>query len=1167
MSSSSPQARNHHFRAEVPAHLLDTQVPVVRAFLHHFARIALDAVDPRGRASGTEDDVRRPDNVFCIDGGRGAGKTFTLLSIEKCLDELSRWRKGAESKWADFFEENLGTLAQQLQQSANSSISIAHVLRIIFPVDMEREESLMESIFAAMVERTNDTSHPEEDKQTLQDDLRMNVAEGWYFAKRFGQEAIIRDSIDYKDFVSRYEKESRQAANRIASWRNFIDKYLRFHGAATLVVLVDDSDVRPELAQDILHSIRMFLNHPRVCTALAGNIRSMRTSLLHLSMQRVGQSARALDRQNYQTAQDWRRMERRSIEDYLEKVLPPAQRFFLRSPRLNEKSDFKKIAGKELHEVIQNRLQDTREKFLKAKFTLALDRELRGQDHPSTKQQRDIEEFLSWWVFANRYAASLAPRSARQIGTFARYFADRNDVIISKNQRRKRLPVALHDVPDNYTLVQRLGDEDVNIASWLRQQDLQSVWVGQRKFTINGRDTNQGSYTYEYIQYRIDVGLAMPLRDNVEEAIPLGLLPHLYGRRSLRRFFQPRNMSKQQRRYGVSRRIEHAALPGNCVYFSDLSALPDISISSAEDKWMSPSKPGLWEASLAGRWLELIDDEQDDYLVRYFTDVVCRALRDTDEITNASLTLQLDPSDIDLVSIPGLYEFSAHAEVSLFRDLPSGFFLAGQDSEKDKRRAYVNWQIMTSARRELSKLERQEGEANDRSINAAKRLIALYAALVNDLRRAWHAIRIHEKAPLWMESEQAVATSQEYERASRAWIDSQSKMPLYTCKMLKDLLSKSAWIGNLFQVFQPENLIAGIDRAIPDKDGKNRQQDREKLKKSFEVPFRLCEIDNAKSGEEDIDYGVWADSLRAIGRSFRKDYPVYGRRDEYLKEIELEPNLPSKVLKNWALDISKPEATEIQKQYAREARNFVFLMNGLAPSLPAIIHTNVMSRVYEAELIRTLSDAQRGHEMAAAEYLTEHPEQSPSERIKKYYDQALDFIEQWSELVGVLTISVRYINIKSRHLFAKLFLVEAGGDGKAIDGPLVDRQMNFLELCGLRAEKTEAHEAFKWLQTTFDLSIARELAMMPDVAPATLFGEGWFADLVKAGTIRKTLSAQGLTDLQNAPPLRNDPRNIHGMFGEIEQWLWATSRCLRKLRAVVLDEQRRAQSKVLTRTT
>src|SRR5262249_52143849 len=157
-------------------------------------------------------------------------------------------------------------------------------------------------------ERTRTDDDRVKNIRALQRRLREEVAEGWYFARRFGHEAIIRDSIDYQSLVEKYDDEARKSARRIQSWRRFIDDYLDFRKAATLVVLLDDSDVEPELAQDILHSIRMFLNHPRVVIVLAGNIRAMRNSLLHVAMRRLSQSTHALLVQSKsRTAQDWRR--------------------------------------------------------------------------------------------------------------------------------------------------------------------------------------------------------------------------------------------------------------------------------------------------------------------------------------------------------------------------------------------------------------------------------------------------------------------------------------------------------------------------------------------------------------------------------------------------------------------------------------------------------------------------------------------------------------------------------------------------------------------------------------------------------------------------------------------------------------------------------------------
>ena len=489
-------------------------------------------------------------------------------------------------------------------------------------------ESLMEMIFAAMIDKIDGTINDPQNSSAAQRKLQSegekiknelcgNVERGWYFARRFGIDAIIRDSIDYPNLVERFEQKSRLSSNRINAWRAFVNKYIDYHGAAALVVLLDDFDVHPELTQDILHSIRMFLNHPRIITVLAGNIRSMRNSLLHLAMQRLEPSIRAVQGVDEgRIAVEWRKGELKAIEDYLEKILPPARRIVLRQPELgrssrttqkldDKRTDFEKLSGSDFLTLCLSRIDAARNEFLAEKFDLAIRRELDARDVPNAAQSRALEEFLAWWVFTNQYAAPLAPRSARQIETFRDFFAPEGPLQISGQadplpqfRTKKRLTVMLHDIPENYTLIQSLGDQDANLISWLRHQRTSSVWSGQRLFRIRGHELSQVSYSYDYIRYRLDVAIATPVRHNADELVPSGLLPRLRGRRHMRRFFQPGQMPRQQRRYGVGRWVDHAAIPGNCIYFYDLAALPDISvISETEESESERLQSGGWEAS------------------------------------------------------------------------------------------------------------------------------------------------------------------------------------------------------------------------------------------------------------------------------------------------------------------------------------------------------------------------------------------------------------------------------------------------------------------------------------------------------------------------------------------------------------------------------------------
>ena len=83
------------------------------------------------------------------------------------------------------------------------------------------------------------------------------------------------------------------------------------------------------------------------------------------------------------------------------------------------------------------------------------------------------------------------------------------------------------------------------------------------------------------------------------------------------------------------------------------------------------------------------------------------------------------------------------------------------------------------------------------------------------------------------------------------------------------------------------------------------------------------------------------------------------------------------------------------------------------------------------------------------------------------------------------------------------------------------------------------------------------LAMMPDAAPATLFGEEWMIDLITADIRNKVIEKIEPEKIMNMgsdgklPALtREDRADVpKGLFGETEQWLWATNRCLRKFNA------------------
>ncbi len=260
------------------------------------------------------------------------------------------------------------------------------------------------------------------------------------------------------------------------------------------------------------------------------------------------------------------------------------------------------------------------------------------------------------------------------------------------------------------------------------RRDLNSEWTGQRCFKINGRAIYQGTYSYDYIRYRLDVNLTTPMRKNSDEAVPAGLLPVLRGRRYMRRFFQPLNMQRQQRRVGLVRWIDHASLPGNCVYFHDLVTLPDLSLIRAqpdEAALEDELSRGDWEANLAGNWMVLLAEEQNERMVRYLTWVTFDRLAETGGIESTKLISILDGWDS---------HFEKFVEAELV--------WIGADTEQERR---ARDEALRRAKGHLlakghSKYPEPDSSFEEISFKRAAESIARHAALFSDLRRAWHSI-------------------------------------------------------------------------------------------------------------------------------------------------------------------------------------------------------------------------------------------------------------------------------------------------------------------------------------------------------------------------------------------------------------------------------------------
>lgn len=607
---------------------------------------------------------RRPHQHYLIHGPRGSGKTFLLLS-------MLGWLKSPDAirdKLAN--EPKLKRHKSALRTLLDRQTSRPVVLKCIFPADTEVAGTVMDGIFAqisreievALKNAAAGDDKKRKDLTALQETLTKQIASSWTFDRNLGGEALLNDSANFADYAKQRAQKAWAGVHRIDEWRLFVGNFLDAIGAKQLIIGIDDTDVRPRLTIDTLESLRLYLDHPRIITIIAGNLPAMRKALLVDSFTQLGSAIHSVGH-DAPTAKFWRRSQRREIEQYLEKVLPVIQRFNIGSfserldaVRLDE--DFKKFAAgcgkagiESFDAFCREHLRKGRADYFAAKRRAQLQYLERGHDliskssrnsQPSlsgprpdseftSADYRALERYVAWWQLRHHYANELRPSDARQLKAFIHYFHFRHST-------DKRLVVFLFESANNARMLHEMHDYETHVIDWLRRQEIKSQWVGQRYISINNRIYSPGTYSFEVLCYRIDVAMSMPLRFPVDSKLPRSLLPTAWGKDTA-----PAHKSVKDWRlstYIVGAVISHASIPRNCRFMSDIRVLPDVAFVELEI-----SVKEFWQAGKLKSYIEGI-----------------RHLFDLDEYTTRSLNT-IAESEITL--LPGMqdldFRLDAHA--------------------------------------------------------------------------------------------------------------------------------------------------------------------------------------------------------------------------------------------------------------------------------------------------------------------------------------------------------------------------------------------------------------------------------------------------------------------------------------------------------------------------
>lgn len=303
---------------------------------------------------------RRPHHVFTIDGGRGTGKTTTLLTLHYFLGHLGSDGTQLGNEDTKLWFKNHNFLAAESPGDDYQKLTLP--LPLIFPNEMAHTETVIENVFALLhnfLEKYrsklesdlmpptwetrdfrdfvkgqrdgNDYKQPRLTKlqkiEALLLDLKNNVARGWTFSQELGEELLGRDSLDFQDYVGRRSEQVHHSYLRIETWRDFVNTFLDTFGYRFLVICIDDTDLSPIVGEGILHAIRMYFCHPRIITILSVNYNTLRYTLQTLAFRRLSESLRVIP-DNFQgkLKHEWLQHEQKTVNQYLEKLLPPRYR-------------------------------------------------------------------------------------------------------------------------------------------------------------------------------------------------------------------------------------------------------------------------------------------------------------------------------------------------------------------------------------------------------------------------------------------------------------------------------------------------------------------------------------------------------------------------------------------------------------------------------------------------------------------------------------------------------------------------------------------------------------------------------------------------------------------------------------------------------------------------
>lgn len=243
--------------------------------------------------SGNYDDSEEIDlmgysnNIIGLCAKRGQGKSSAMLSITRALKELSRENIDNDKKklWN---EARKKTLKQE--ESGNSAKykqvydTKYYVMKSVDPTTMEVDESILEIIISRLLQQVNQTRRgyidprDERNRENQYHDLLEAFQSVYRQVKRLKRLKNAGKYTDEYDDLTNI-MEVADSRNIKYGFENMVRLFLQYMDNEMLVIPVDDSDLNPDRAYEIMEDLRKYCVIPRVMIIMAVHLGTLRTCI------------------------------------------------------------------------------------------------------------------------------------------------------------------------------------------------------------------------------------------------------------------------------------------------------------------------------------------------------------------------------------------------------------------------------------------------------------------------------------------------------------------------------------------------------------------------------------------------------------------------------------------------------------------------------------------------------------------------------------------------------------------------------------------------------------------------------------------------------------------------------------------------------------------------